>query len=96
MTIKISKLFFHQGRLYASIRSHKVEKCVRKGEPLTIILKGEKMTLKPWQVMYYEQFTPDTFKSKVGGKDYKLYDYFWSPEENTDELRKLAELQVFG
>ena len=97
MKIEINKLFFFQGRFYASIRDYKIRDCVKKGEPLTIIYKGEKMELKKWQVAFFEQFTPDTFKSKTGGKDYKLFDYYWHPIKDKDkELRKLAEIGVFG
>ena len=97
MEIKINKLFVHNSRLYASIRDYKIQECVKKGEPLTIIFRGEKMNLKPHQVMFFEQFTPDTFKSKTGGKDYKLWDYFWHPIKDPDEeLKKLSEMGVFG
>ena len=56
------------------------------------------MELKPWQVVFgFEILTPDTFKSKTGGKDYKLWDFFWHPIKDEDEeLRKLSELGVFG
>lgn len=97
MTIKVNKLFVHNGRLYVSVRDYMVRKCVKKGEPLTIILGKDQMIIPPHQVVFgFETFTPDTFKSKTGGQDYKLWDFLWQPEKREDELKELAELGVFG
>ena len=96
MILKKNKLFFHNNRLYVSVRDYEIQKCVKKNEELTIKVGKEQMTLTKWNVaLGMEQFTPDIFKSKTGGKDYELWDYLWVPEKK-DELKELAEMGVFG
>ena len=97
MKIKINKLFVHNTRPYASIRDYKIRECVKKGDSLTIIFRGDKMELEPHQVAFgFEQFTPDTFKSRTGGQNYQLWDFLWYPEKREDDLKKLCEMGVFG
>jgi len=77
MKLTVKKLY--KG-CYASVRDYQVEKCIQKGEDLTIDFDGERMKIPLEQVKEAKaKFHNTTFKSKVGGKDYELIDFFFKP-----------------
>ena len=44
-----------------------------------IVFCGESMILSSEDLVSKRKFISKTFKSKIGGKNYKLYGYEWNP-----------------
>lgn len=61
------------------VRDYDVEKCIDLNEYFEIVHCGESMILSPEDLISKRRATSNTFNSKVGGKDYKLYGYEWTP-----------------
>ena len=62
------------------LRSYDVEKCIAKNENFEIIYDGDRMVLKPDELLTKRVSISPTFESKIGGKDYQLFGYVWQPQ----------------
>ena len=63
---------------HVSIRDYMLEKCIHDKEDLTVNLYGETKTY-PYKSLrtYLTNTYNETFKSKFGGRDYRLIDFPW-------------------
>jgi hypothetical protein len=74
----IKKLY----RNLAELRDYEVQTAIDKNENIKIRYEGDVMTLSPEDLQKKVVSTSNTtFKSKVGGKDYKLVAFKWTPDE---------------
>lgn len=74
--IKIKKLY----KGYASVRGYIIEDCLEKKIPLQITYKDQTMTLEGNRLLMYKTLSNQTFSSLYSDKNYKLYDYVWTPD----------------
>lgn len=66
----------------AEVRDYDVQAAIERNENFKITYDGEVMTLSPKDLQdKLVSRSRNTFKSKVGGKDYKLCAYEWFPDE---------------
>lgn len=78
MEKQITKLY----KNLAEIRDYDVQTAIDKGESFKIKYNGDIMTLSPEDLTKKAiSKSKTTFKSKVGGKDYRLIGYNWIPDE---------------
>ena len=78
MERSINKLY----RNRAEVRDYDVQDAIRKNEKFVIKHNGETMTLSPSDLQNKLVFrSTNIFKSKMGGKDYRLCAYDWIPDE---------------
>jgi regulator of replication initiation timing len=78
MEKQIKKLY----RNLAEIRDYDVQAAIDKNEHFKIKYEGDVMTLSPEDLKNKVASTSKTtFKSKVGGKDYRLIGYEWNPDD---------------
>lgn len=69
------------------VRDYDVETCISNHENLEIIYDGDRMTLKPDELVSKKASVSPIFFSKTGGKDYRLYGYVWNPDKiQNDEV----------
>jgi|TARA_R110000803_G_scaffold99843_3_gene167997 hypothetical protein len=61
------------------IRDYDVRRCIDDNKHFEIVYLKESMILSPEELISKRKSISNTFKSKVGGKDYKLYAYEWDP-----------------
>lgn len=74
----IKKLY----RNLAEIRDYDVNSAIENGEKIVIKYDGDAMTLSPTDLKEkLISVSKVEFKSKVGGKDYRLCSYRWNPDE---------------
>lgn len=62
------------------LRDYDVRQCINNKENMEVIHNKEKMTLTPKELVENVVNVSKTMKSKVGGKDYKLFSYEWNPD----------------
>lgn len=66
----------------AEVRDYDVQHAIDKNESFKIRYEGDVMTLSPEDLQKKAiSKSRITFKSKMGGKDYKLISYKWEPDE---------------
>ena len=61
------------------VRDYDVKRCISDNKHFEIIYLKESMILSPKELTSKRKSISNTFRSKVGGKDYKLYSYEWDP-----------------
>ncbi len=68
-----------------SVRNYEVEACIKKNDAMHIVFGDETMTMDPHSLQNKQKGTSQVFKSQVGGKDYFLINYLWSPNIYEDD-----------
>ena len=66
----------------AEVRDYDVDNCISLNKSLEIIHNEESMILSPEELKTKRKSVSKTFKSKMGGKSYKLYGYEWDPNDD--------------
>lgn len=92
MIIKRNRLTPRQGKIYCDVYDYIVKDALKKHKDLEIQVGQEKMTLPYKKLKDYEILTDMIFKSKWGGKDYKLFSYKWQADKKLTEDEKLQLL----
>jgi frataxin-like iron-binding protein CyaY len=78
MEKQVNKLY----KNLVDVRDYDVQTAIEKNENFKIKYNGDVMTLTPKDLVNkVASKSKITFKSKVGGKDYKLISYNWIPDE---------------
>lgn len=76
MRREVTKLFDSK----VEVRDYDVDSCIRNHENLEIVYNGDRMVLKPEELVEKRASESPIFLSKTGGKDYKLFGYVWNPD----------------
>jgi len=77
MLVKVLKN--HLGKV--SVRDYKVNTCVLKKQDLIIEHDDQQMTIPNEDIYTRIVSQSDWFKSKIGGRSYRLIDFSWIPDE---------------
>lgn len=85
VTKKVTKLWKGE---YLSVRDYEVQPAIKAGG-LRLIYQGEEMILHTEDLQQLKP-TSKLFKSKTGGKDYRLIDIKWNPR-----FIDTSQLQLF-
>lgn len=83
MKKRVEKLF--QNDTLVSVRDYEVKKCIDTNDVMHIEFGDEVMTLDPHSLENKQVLVSETFKSKFGGKGYKLISYKWNPNIRYDD-----------
>jgi hypothetical protein len=84
LKLKMIKMERQIKKLYnnlAEIRDYDVQDAINKHENIIVKYDGDIMTLSPNDLKEKLVSVSRLFKSKVGGKDYKLNAYEWNPDQ---------------
>jgi hypothetical protein len=79
--VEIEKIW--QGK-YASLRDYWVREALNKGEDMVVKFGNRYMRILHKDLSKPVATTPE-FKSKVGEKNYSLWDYEWKPDEQATD-----------
>lgn len=78
MRVPVKVLF--QGKV--SLRDYLVRQCIEKGEKCEVSHDGEIMTMSPEELTSKRvSVSPKEFPSKFGTPAYKLFNYWWEPDQ---------------
>ena len=89
MIINRTKLIRIGDKQFIDVYDYHVKSCKKKKKPLIIDVNGERMFIPYNKLSDYKEITPQVFKSKFGGQDYRLYTYEWKPESQEDEEKRM-------
>jgi len=63
------------------VRDYDVLNCIKQEDDMHIEHDGKTMTLSPHDLVAKRKYISKQFFSTNGGKDYRLYSYEWTPNE---------------
>jgi hypothetical protein len=91
MLINRTKLIDISGVKHIDVYDYHIKECKKKKEPLIIEVGSERMYIPPEGLSSYKQITNQKFKSKFGGKNYKLLTFKWLPSSSEEDMKRFSE-----